>query len=102
MQTELSDEIIDEITNRTPGFSSWQEECWLTHCDDGCAFLGSPSEDILNNLSHAEKQAVAIYFGDDLDWLEQTLKHYPDETDTVIYHFRCLTCGSNQLYAEFA
>jgi hypothetical protein len=33
--------VTDEIAHRTPGFRAWQQEHWLYHCDDGCAFLGA-------------------------------------------------------------
>jgi uncharacterized protein CbrC (UPF0167 family) len=32
--------VLDEIAERTPGFSGWQQEHWLYHCDDGAAFVG--------------------------------------------------------------
>ena len=38
---EVSDEEkIDELTHRTPSYCGWQQEIWVTHCDDFCAFLG--------------------------------------------------------------
>ena len=33
-------EVIETIATRTPGFSGWQQEHWLYHCNDGAAFLG--------------------------------------------------------------
>src|SRR3954454_6356073 len=36
----VSDEIVDEIALRTPGFHGWQHERWWTHCNDAAAFLG--------------------------------------------------------------
>jgi uncharacterized protein CbrC (UPF0167 family) len=32
--------VLDEITERTPGFTGWQQEHWLYHCADGAAFVG--------------------------------------------------------------
>ena len=29
---DLEPPVIDEVTHRTPGFSGWQQERWLTHC----------------------------------------------------------------------
>ena len=31
---------LDEIAERTPGFSGHQQEHWLYHCADGAAFVG--------------------------------------------------------------
>ena len=32
--------VLDEIAERTPGFSGHQQEHWLYHCADGAAFIG--------------------------------------------------------------
>ena len=32
--------VLDEITERTPGFTGLQQEHWLYHCGDGAAFIG--------------------------------------------------------------
>lgn len=31
--------VCQEIAQRTPGFAAWQQEHWLYHCGDGCAYL---------------------------------------------------------------
>ncbi len=33
--------VIEEVAYRTPGFSSWQQEQWWTHCGDAAEFLGT-------------------------------------------------------------
>ncbi len=33
--------VLDEITQRTPGFTGHQQEHWLYHCGDGAAFIGT-------------------------------------------------------------
>ncbi len=43
----LDPAIIDEVTRRTPGYSGWQQEQWLTHCDDAAMFLGPVGYDEL-------------------------------------------------------
>lgn len=32
--------VIDEISQRTPGYSAWQSEKWPVCCNEGTAFLG--------------------------------------------------------------
>jgi uncharacterized protein CbrC (UPF0167 family) len=32
--------VVEHVTRQTPGFAGWQQERWLYHCGDGCAFLG--------------------------------------------------------------
>lgn len=31
---------LDELIHRTPGYCGWQQEYWIAHCDDYCAFVG--------------------------------------------------------------
>ena len=33
--------VLDEITQRTPGFTGHQLEHWLYHCGDGAVFIGT-------------------------------------------------------------
>ena len=40
----LKAEIIDEVTTRIPGFSSWQQEDWLTFYDDAYELHGNASK----------------------------------------------------------
>jgi uncharacterized protein CbrC (UPF0167 family) len=39
-EANLSGEIIDEVTLRTPGYNSWQQEVWLSCCEDACEYHG--------------------------------------------------------------
>ncbi|MGH3347144.1 MAG: CbrC family protein [Nocardioides sp.] len=34
----ISDDVVDEILHRTPGFAGWQQETWLFHCADAAEF----------------------------------------------------------------
>lgn len=46
----LSEEIIENVSKRTPGYICWQSEHWLSHCNDACAFLGDAEKILLSNL----------------------------------------------------
>ena len=35
----VPEHVLDELVHRTPGFTGWQQEHWLFHCDDAAAFL---------------------------------------------------------------
>jgi uncharacterized protein CbrC (UPF0167 family) len=37
---DVDDDVMDEIAHRTPGSDAWQQEQWLTCCDDAAAYLG--------------------------------------------------------------
>jgi uncharacterized protein len=45
--------VIEEVTRRTPGFSAWQQEHWVYHCGDGCAFLGAVGRKELDHYPDA-------------------------------------------------
>lgn len=93
---------IDEIERRTPGFSGWQQERWLFHCDDGAAFLGAVGWEDLDDLPDA------------LESLRSDLANSglaPDDVDAVIgsldvdgsatgYLFRCRHCHTHIAYAD--
>ena len=36
----VSPTVAAEVSERTPGFSGWQQERWWTHCGDAAEFLG--------------------------------------------------------------
>src|SRR5580693_867163 len=35
---DVAAEVMTEIEQRTPGFHGWQQETWLSCCDDAAAF----------------------------------------------------------------
>jgi uncharacterized protein CbrC (UPF0167 family) len=90
---EVPDEVLVELTQRTPGFTGWQEERWLVHCDEGAAYLGRIGYDEL--AAHPDALAmVRDEVGDD-----HTEALHPDG-DATGYLFRCLHCGAHLAYAD--
>src|SRR5215472_4183672 len=47
----IDSSIIEQVTKRTPGYVSWQQEEWLTCCKDACAFHGDADGEELEELS---------------------------------------------------
>ena len=99
----LSEARIDEVTRRTPGFAGWQQEQWLTHCEDAAAFLGAVGHeelakhplalaDLRARLADADDMA-----SDDID--EHVAALSRDESPTA-YLFRCLHCGAELAYSD--
>lgn len=87
--------VVEEVTARTPGYDSWQQETWLAHCGDACAFIGDATKDALRKLTPEQRAAI---FDDaqvsDEDW-SKFLQHYASGGDPAVYHFRCLHCGTD-------
>ena len=89
---EVSIEILDEVTLRTPGFCGWQQEKWFTHCNDAAAFLGPMGYKDLKELDNAAlasfKQALGI---SDEKW-EKLFHDLDRDGSPTAYLFQCLHC----------
>ncbi|MDP2596006.1 CbrC family protein [Alteromonas stellipolaris] len=47
----IDQHIVKEVCERTPSFISWQQERWLSHCNDACEFHGDATKADLESLS---------------------------------------------------
>lgn len=91
----IKQEIIEEVTQRTPGYLSWQQDEWVTHCNDACAFIGDADIEILKTLTPEERGEIfRTNEIDDAGW-KDLLSYYEPRGDPAIYHFKCLHCGKN-------
>lgn len=92
-QAGVPQEVIDEVTLRTPGYSCWQQEEWLTHCKDACEFHGDASEDDVDDASDATKADWQQRYGKtDKQWAAAT-RDYEPAGDNAFYKFVCRHCG---------
>lgn len=98
----LPHHVIDEIVHRTPGFSAWQQERWLFHCDDGCAFLGAVGWDELSE--HPDAVAAVLLQVTGWGLAGEDAEAFVGSLDTdgasTAYLFRCLHCGAHLAYAD--
>ncbi|MCU1499553.1 MAG: hypothetical protein JWM47_3506 [Acidimicrobiales bacterium] len=94
--------VLDELAHRTPGFSAWQQERWLFHCDDGAAFLGAAGWAQLE----AHPDAVAALLVQAASWgftgedAEAFVGSLDVDGASTAYLFRCLHCGTHLAYAD--
>ncbi|WP_415644571.1 CbrC family protein [Stackebrandtia soli] len=92
-------ECASEVANRTPGYPSWQQERWRSHCGFPCAFLGYvDSTDITEYLVEPD-------FAADVDggigFPGEVLRDYLSrDGDLTGYLFRCVVCGAHRLHAD--
>jgi uncharacterized protein CbrC (UPF0167 family) len=95
----FSESALIEL-RRTPQIVTWQEELWLTHCDDFMAYIGTwRPEDFVRNSRGGDGRDLFVRMTRDpeLQFLwDQCLR--PGETTPVGWHavyytFRCLHCG---------
>lgn len=94
----VSDEMkLDELFNRTPGYTSWQGEHWLACCDDFCAYIGDVGT----------KELVEMGIADDVFKDYDALDEYENTRDYLVksgsycgYLFQCLHCGKYRLWVD--
>lgn len=100
------DEAMEEIMERTPGYSAWQSESWPSCCGDATAFVmpagikeireqcyeheGSIMSHIVHKMSISGSAATRL-----LDSLNK------DQGPTV-YVFRCLKCLAPHFHIDYA
>lgn len=93
-------EKVKELTERTPGYHGWQQEYWMAHCDDFCAFLGYVGWQEIEEMGLAEE--IAETYRQDLCGFEfEDIRQYMRKDGGLTgYLFRCLHCGKHFLYAD--
>jgi len=90
----VPDRVIDEVANRTPSFSAWQQEQWWTHCSDAGQFVGIAGKEELEALgldAVAAIQKSAGLVGIEWDSVFSILTKNGSPTS---YIFRCTHCGT--------
>ena len=97
--------VLDEINLRTPGFAGWQQERWMYHCDDACAFIGRVGHRELDVLPSEAAAAVAEesevmdkWTSDKARDLVASLSRDGSPTG---YLFQCLHCDAYKGYVDF-
>lgn len=98
---DVEEEQIKELTEHTPGYHGWQQEYWLAHCGDFCAFIGyvgwNEIKDRLDEFANLADDCAN--FGMSPDKLE---KYLGNGGDCQGYLFRCLSCEKLRLWADFS
>lgn len=93
VQSGVSTEVVEEVTRRTPGYNSWQQEQWLACCGDACEFHGHPPREHLPLMDPtAVEQFLSATGWTPEQWLEFSSNYKPDGSP-ALYHFVCRCCG---------
>lgn len=94
-------ESLHELVFRTPGYSGWQQEVWLSHCGDFCSFVGY--------VGWKEIKEIADELKDDIDKIKSETGMTQEEFERSLvkegshqgYLFRCIKCGKHRLTSDF-
>ncbi|HWA77494.1 MAG TPA: CbrC family protein, partial [Polyangiaceae bacterium] len=96
----LAPQIVDEIATKTPGFSGWQQERWLTCCDDAAIFLGRYGRHDLVAAGSDAVKAIQDECGMTGSAWEQYLAVLDRDGSPSAYLFRCDSCGRFSGYSD--
>ncbi len=77
IEANLNNSIIDEVTLRTPGFNSWQQEEWLVCCEDACEFHGDATKNDFQSIGLSGFQSIFNDKGIKQDFFDQFKASYP-------------------------
>jgi uncharacterized protein CbrC (UPF0167 family) len=97
----LSEEIIVEVSQRTPGFNSWQQEIWLACCNDACEFHGDLP---VGELQALDIEELSKAFGGSrisTSQFENFKRHYRPGGNPALYKWVCRHCGMIHHQADF-
>ena len=101
---DVPDSVLDDLCHRTPSFSAWQQDHWLYHCGDACAYLGRVGRVELEG--HPDALDMLIHESDGIGWTPEQSRRFVDslaaDGEATAHLFRCLTCGSHLAYSDAA
>ncbi|MDR2834638.1 MAG: CbrC family protein [Bacteroidales bacterium] len=92
----ISKELLLEVSERTPSYNSWQQEVWLSHCNEPCAFIGyADGETIKPFIDELEDDIENNGYDKD-----EVLEFLSKNSSMVGYLFQCLHCGKHRLHID--
>lgn len=94
-------DIVTEVCERTPGYTSWQQERWLVCCEDACAFRGDAGREEIGQLgAEGLAQRFADFAWPAITW-QRLVDAYTPGGNPAIYRFDCLHCGQAHYDLDF-
>jgi len=88
----VPEQVIDEVTKRTPGYVSWQQDVWLVCCGDACEFHGDAPKAELGGLDDETlEELLSDIEWDESEW-DEFVTHYEPGGDPAFYKFVCRHC----------
>ena len=92
IQARLDDATVEEVCARTPGYESWQQDCWISHGNDACEFHGNASVADVRDASPESCEDWRIrYHQSEAIWSWATDGYQPGSR-SALYKFVCRHC----------
>jgi uncharacterized protein len=99
---DVPEQVTTEVLHRTPGYSAWQPERWLSHHGDAAAFLGPCGIAELRKHGDGAVEAARRYAVEHLGEAhpDQYLESLSLSGSPTAYLFRCLECQDFLAYSD--
>ena len=95
-RADLPDSVVAEVTQRTPGYTSWQQEEWLSCCGDACEFHGDAPQAEIRALDARGFERLVPRPAFKFDEAPGFLRNYEPGGSPAFYKFVCRRCGGVQ------
>lgn len=102
LEAGVSAEVVEEVCERTPGYCTWQQEVWQTHCNTACIFHGDAKKEDLEGLLGEDLDSFLKYQMIDKVFWQKILDNYNEGGDTAIYKFECSVCAKAVFALDFS
>ena len=97
---DVSEAVIAEVSQRTPGFTGWQQEQWFTCCSDAAAFIGRAGRKELKSLYPQAIESLRENHGLDGEEWDEIYEALDKDGSPTAYVFKCLHCGKYGAYYD--
>src|SRR5262249_9402592 len=97
--------VIEEVAFRTPGFSGWQQEKWLTCCGDAAAFLEPAGHAEISARYPQLEGTLMMHIVHELGMSGGAAKSFFAALDRdngpTAYVFACRHCDNKPVYVDY-
>jgi uncharacterized protein CbrC (UPF0167 family) len=100
IESPVSDNSLDEILHRTPNYFAWQQQQWLVHCGEPCAFIanvGWAELELMSEELTEDIHRITSDFGLSVEELKSLLSSNGSLTG---YLFKCIHCTRHRLTVD--
>lgn len=90
-------DVVDEVTLRTPGMITWQQEIWQHCCGDACVYDGelTPAQIVGLPTELQNELGLAPDLIDDI-------RGYDGELAFSVFSFHCRHCGTQKAFLDMS
>ena len=85
--------VVLEVSRKTPGYSSWQQDRWQVCCGDACMFQGDASKGQLTALAGESLARHLRRWKWPAEYWRQFVAAYEPRGSMSVFRFVCHHCG---------